>query len=59
MTSERIHVKIGEVRVAAETGVLFTIGLGSCVAVALYDPRVKVGVVLEDHRRAPVSQQVG
>ncbi len=55
MISERIHVKIGEVRVAAETGVLFTIGLGSCVAVALYDPRVKVGgmahVMLPDSGR--------
>lgn len=43
MTVERQHVKIGELRVAASEGVLYTIGLGSCVAVALYDPRGKIG----------------
>ena len=42
MTVERQHVKIGEVRVTAKEGVLYTIGLGSCVAVALYDPREKI-----------------
>lgn len=40
---ERQHVKIGEIYVAVEEGVLFTIGLGSCVAVALYDPGKKIG----------------
>lgn len=39
---ERIHVKIGEMHVLVHEGVLFTIGLGSCVAVALYDPRARV-----------------
>jgi len=29
--------------VASGASVLFTIGLGSCVAVALYDPRARVG----------------
>ena len=42
MTTERHHVKIGEVRVASNEGVLYTIGLGSCVAVAMYDPKEKV-----------------
>lgn len=40
---ERHHVKIGEIRIASDEGVLFTIGLGSCVAVALYDPGKKIG----------------
>lgn len=40
--TERIHVKIGEIKTASATGVLYTIGLGSCVAVALYDAREKV-----------------
>jgi chemotaxis protein CheD len=43
MSGERVHVKIGEIKVARETGTLFTIGLGSCVAVALYDPKERVG----------------
>lgn len=40
--SEPVHVRIGEVCVRSEQGVLFAIGLGSCVGVALYDPRYKV-----------------
>lgn len=43
MTPERWPVRIGEVKVARESGVLFTIGLGSCVAIALYDPEARVG----------------
>jgi chemotaxis protein CheD len=42
-TVERYHVKIGELKVIADEGVLYTIGLGSCVAVALYDPGKKIG----------------
>ena len=41
-TEERVHVKIGEIKVARSEGTLFTIGLGSCVGVALYDPKQKV-----------------
>jgi chemotaxis protein CheD len=40
---EQVPVRIGEVRVAAGSSVLFTIGLGSCVAVALYDAQQQVG----------------
>jgi len=40
---DRTHVKIGEIRVVQNAGVLYTIGLGSCVAVVLYDPREKIG----------------
>lgn len=40
---EHHHVKIGELKIVADEGVLYTIGLGSCVAVILYDPGKKVG----------------
>jgi chemotaxis protein CheD len=40
---EQVPVRIGDVKVAAGSSVLFTIGLGSCVAVALYDPLARVG----------------
>lgn len=40
---ERHHVKIGEIRIAVAEGVLFAIGLGSCVALVIYDPVKKVG----------------
>jgi chemotaxis protein CheD len=40
---QRVHVKIGEIKVARPGGTLFTIGLGSCVAVALYDPKQRIG----------------
>lgn len=42
MSDEKVHVKIGEIKIARDTGTLFTIGLGSCVAVAMYDPTEKV-----------------
>lgn len=42
MSDERYHVKIGEVHVLKTEGVLFAIGLGSCVAVTLYDSAKKV-----------------
>jgi chemotaxis protein CheD len=38
----RRAVRIGELAVAAGHGVLLTIGLGSCVAVALYDAEQRV-----------------
>jgi chemotaxis protein CheD len=40
---EQVPVRIGEVKVAAGSSVLFTIGLGSCVAVALYDAQLQLG----------------
>ena len=33
-----IFVNMGELKVAAGDDVLITVGLGSCVGVALYDP---------------------
>jgi chemotaxis protein CheD len=43
MSDDRVHVKIGEIKVALPGSTLFTIGLGSCVAVALYDPKKRIG----------------
>lgn len=40
---EQVPVRIGEVRVATASSMLFTVGLGSCVAIALYDADAKVG----------------
>lgn len=42
MTEPRVHVKIGEIKIARCEGTLYTIGLGSCIAVALYDPKERV-----------------
>ena len=43
MNGDRISVKVGEVKVGTGNTVLFAIGLGSCVGVALYDARARVG----------------
>lgn len=43
MTVHRIPVKASEIRVGGPDEVLFAIGLGSCVAIVLYDPLAKVG----------------
>lgn len=40
---EQVPVHIGDVKVARDSSVLFTIGLGSCVAIALYDPDRRIG----------------
>ena len=42
MMGTLIRVKIADFAVLKEEGVLLTIGLGSCVGIALYDQRVKV-----------------
>jgi chemotaxis protein CheD len=42
MSEARVHVKIGEVSVLSAEGILFAVGLGSCVAVALCDRGQKV-----------------
>jgi len=39
-----IRVKVADYAVASE-GVITTIGLGSCVAIALYDPSTRVGAL--------------
>lgn len=38
-----VPVRIGDVKVARGDSLLFTIGLGSCVAVALWDPELCIG----------------
>ncbi|MEO5511113.1 MAG: chemotaxis protein CheD [Longimicrobiales bacterium] len=43
MSSARVAVRIGDVKVAGEGATLLTIGLGSCVAIALYDPKTRIG----------------
>jgi chemotaxis protein CheD len=43
MNEPRVHVKIGEIKIAHAEGTLYAIGLGSCVAVVLYDARERVG----------------
>ncbi len=43
MKPERVAVHIGDVKVADGGATLATIGLGSCVAIALYDPISKIG----------------
>ena len=40
---ETVHVKIADLAVKKNSGVLVTFGLGSCVGIALYDNNVKVG----------------
>lgn len=41
--SERIFVHVGDVAVARGGTILATVGLGSCVAIALYDPEQYLG----------------
>ena len=40
---EQLPVRIGDVRVGTNPSLLFTVGLGSCVAIALYDPKTRIG----------------
>lgn len=43
MSEKRVPVLIGEAKVAGPDNLLFTIGLGSCVAIVLYDAEVRIG----------------
>ena len=38
-----VKVKISDMAILREEGILVTVGLGSCVGIALYDPKNKVG----------------
>jgi chemotaxis protein CheD len=40
---DHISVPVGALKVARGSSVLFTMGLGSCVAIALYDPAANLG----------------
>jgi chemotaxis protein CheD len=43
MSAERVNVRLGDLQVLVGAGTLYTIGLGSCVAVILYDAETRVG----------------
>lgn len=61
--SERHVVKVGELRVAHAGAILVTLGLGSCVAIALYDPERRIGglghVLLPEPTGSRHSEQPG
>lgn len=40
---ETVHVKIADLAVKKNSGILVTFGLGSCIGIALYDKSCKVG----------------
>jgi chemotaxis protein CheD len=42
-TLEQLPVRIGEIRVAPGSSLLFTLGLGSCVAIVLHDAAACIG----------------
>ncbi|MBO8137490.1 MAG: chemotaxis protein CheD [Desulfotomaculum sp.] len=52
---KEIQVGIADYKVAAAPDRLITLGLGSCVGLTLYDPRIKVGGLL--HIMLPDSTQ--
>ncbi|HEX6308780.1 MAG TPA: chemotaxis protein CheD [Longimicrobiales bacterium] len=41
--AEHVPVHIGDVKAAGGSSVLYTVGLGSCVAIALYDAYERIG----------------
>jgi chemotaxis protein CheD len=43
MNEQRLAVLIGEGKIAGADSLLFTVGLGSCVAIALYDAETRIG----------------
>ncbi len=55
VTDQRISVRMGEVKVGLGKSVLFAIGLGSCVGVALYDPRQRIGGLAHVMLPHPIS----
>lgn len=55
-TAEIIKVGMADFNVATEPAVLTTLGLGSCVGIALYDPVIKLGGLA--HIMLPDSTQI-
>ncbi len=51
-----VKVAMADLKVARDPAVLITIGLGSCIGIALYDPVVKVGGLA--HIMLPTSKRV-
>ena len=56
--SEKIVVKVGmaDLKIARQPDILTTLGLGSCVGIALYDPTIKLGGLA--HIMLPDSKQI-
>ena len=56
MGDDEIKVGMGDIAVTQNTGTLAIIGLGSCVGVALYYPKARIGglahIMLPDSRRS-------
>ena len=52
---EIVKVAMADLKVARDPAVLITIGLGSCIGIALYDPVVKVGGLA--HIMLPTSKR--
>jgi len=43
---KKLFVKVGDMKVAENSSLLVTLGLGSCVAVTIYDPEKRIGALL-------------
>ena len=54
---EIVKVAMADLKVSRDPAVLITIGLGSCIGIALYDPVVKVGGLA--HIMLPTSRRAG
>lgn len=54
--AERIKVGMADLNVVKSPGILFTLGLGSCVGIALYDEHVKVAGL--SHIMLPSSKMI-
>lgn len=54
---QMIHIGIGQMRIAQQPARLICLGLGSCVAIAIWDPSTKIGgmahVMLPDESFSP------
>jgi chemotaxis protein CheD len=63
MTIEALHVNIAEIKVAHNPSELICLGLGSCIAIVLYDPKRKIGglahVMLPHNRKKENSDHPG
>ena len=43
---KKLFVKVGDMKAAKDSSLLITLGLGSCVAVTIYEPEKKIGALL-------------
>jgi chemotaxis protein CheD len=63
MTALKVPVQIGDIKVGGDDTVLFTIGLGSCVAIVVYDDEARVGgmahAMLPTPESARASDRIG